>query len=96
MGPPSRSWGPIKEGLVIQSYLAHHAGSWLGNSYSSPVARIVKIRGHSMFLGGGAPAETFSNQSLYYSNLIIAHIQAKTSNWGPDCPRIGRVDGVEN
>ena len=36
-----------------------------------------------MFLGGGgAPAETFSNRSLYYSNLIIAHIQAKTSNWG--------------
>ena len=38
-----------------------------------------------MFLGGGgggAPAETFSNRSLYYSNLGIAHIQAKTSNRG--------------
>ena len=35
-----------------------------------------------MFLGGGAPAETFSTRSLYYANLIIAHIQAKTSNWG--------------
>ena len=43
--------------------------------------------------GGGAPAETLSNRSLYYSNLIIAHIQAKTTNnyWGG-----GSVDGVEN
>ena len=61
-----------------------------------PRSQDCKNRGALYVLGGGAPAETFSNRSLHYSNLIIAHIQAKTSNWGADCPRIGRVDGVEN
>ena len=56
-------------------------GKFFQCSYQ-PRSQDCKNRGHSMFLGGGGAAETFSNRSLYYSNLIIAHIQAKTTNWG--------------
>ena len=70
---------------TVVSHLPGRFGKSFFQCSYQPRSQDCKNRGHSMYvLGGGAPAETFSNRSLYYSNLIIAHIQAKTTNnyWG--------------